>query len=85
MLAGGFSLIGSANVISIISLIISFPIGILATKRLVKSPGVSPVTTYGGKIEDGGLGQGEVGNETADAGQPPAQNHPHVVETTQLM
>jgi hypothetical protein len=82
---GGFSLIGSANVISIISLIISFPIGILATKRLVKSPGVSPLTTYGGKIEDDGLGQGEVGNETADAGQPPAQNHPHVVETTQLM
>jgi len=68
---GGFSLIGGANVVSIIALIISFPVGVMATKRLVKTQ-VSPqdMSYQGDKA-------------TAVAVPPPSD--PTVVETTQLM
>jgi ABC-type phosphate transport system permease subunit len=43
---GGFSLISGANVVSNIALIISFPVGVMATKRLVSTK-VMPEATYG--------------------------------------
>merc|ERR1719231_1992602 len=76
---GGFSLIGGANVVSIIALIISFPVGVMATKRLVKTK-VMPEATYGGNTD------GSEANATANT-EPPSNptNDPTVVETTQLM
>jgi hypothetical protein len=38
---GGFSMISGGNVVSIIALIVSFPVGVMATKRLVKTK-ISP-------------------------------------------
>ena len=74
---GGFSLISGANVVSIIALIISFPVGVMATKRLVKTK-VMPEATYVGAT-------GEE-NATANTGPPANEtNDPTVVETTQLM
>jgi len=67
---GGFSLIGAANVLSIIALVVSFPVGVIATKRLVKSQGIVPELAYKGDTE---------GTITQD------QQDPHTVETTQLM
>eukprot|EP01043_Picozoa_sp_COSAG02_P054726 COSAG02_NODE_6242_length_3704_cov_23.033564_4_plen_347_part_00 len=74
---GGFSLISGANVVSIIALVISFPVGVMATKRLVKTK-VSPETSYAGNID----GPAE---ENATANTEPPTNDPTVVETTQLM
>ena len=74
---GGFSLISGANVVSIIALIMSFPVGVMATKRLVKTK-VSPETSYAGNID-------EPAEENATANTEPPTNDPTVVETTQLM
>ena len=71
---GGFSLISGANVVSIIALVISFPVGVMATKRLVK-PKVSPETSYSGNTDGP--------NATANT-QPPS-NDPTAVEVTPLM
>lgn len=70
---GGFSMISAGNVVSIIALIISFPVGVMATKRLVKSK-ISPELSYAGSAD----GQ----NDTANA--QPTGSYP-VTETTQLM
>ena len=48
----------------------SFPVGVIATKRLVKSQGIVPELAYKGDTE---------GTITQD------QQDPHTVETTQLM
>ena len=71
---GGFSLISGANVVSIIALVISFPVGVMATKRLVR-PKVSPETSYSGNTDGP--------NATANT-QPPS-NDPTAVEVTPLM
>ena len=72
---GGFSLISGANVVSIIALIMSFPVGVMATKRLVKTKVMPEVYTDGSEA-----------NATADT-EPPSNptTDPTVVETTQLM
>ena len=71
---GGFSLISGANVVSIIALIISFPV-VMATKRLVK-PRSCPRRPTSATGEE---------NATANTGPRPETNDPTVVETTQLM
>lgn len=58
------------QVLSIIALVVSFPVGVIATKRLVKSQGIVPELAYKGDTE---------GTITQD------QQDPHTVETTQLM
>ena len=56
---GGFSMISGGNVVSIIALIVSFPVGVMATKRLVKSK-ISPDSpSYTGNTD----GQNETTNQ----------------------
>ena len=76
---GGFSLIGAANVLSILALVVSFPVGVMATKRLVKNQGIVPELAYKGTtvlVGTDGMSQGAITQN---------QPEPHTVETTQLM
>lgn len=74
---GGFGVISIANGFSFFALIISFPVGVMATKRLVKKK-VSPEVSYIGTADNGAE------NTTEDT-QPLTNPDPHVVQTTQLM